>query len=259
MKQILAKAKTLVPAIALGTVLASCGSGLPGGSSEATYTQIERLARPAVNEGLILSNANLNLFNAVPPSIDLSDAAAGVRTEAIGTLTAVANLGIQVFNALTGGNLLSDANFAQGATTAAGVATIHALQFVPDVMRISVADADTSNPGDPDVGGTTGDGRVGYLKCLNTTTGLGPNPTGPLLCGGRKIRDNVVGITLNYLALGATYVTQTFQGYSGGGGYAAAGSNYLVWDGYKYSTTHTGAQAWGGTGFPYLPPPYISQ
>lgn len=257
MKQILAKAKKLVPAIALGTVLASCGSGLPGGGSETTYTQIERLARPAVNEGLILSNANLNLFNAVPPSIDLTDAAAGVRTEAVSVLTVVANLGIQVFNALTGGNLLSDTNFAQGNTTAAQIGLMHGLQFLPDVLRISVADADTSSPGNPDVGGTTGDARVGYIKCINTTTGLGPNPTGPLLCGGRKIRDNVTAITLTYLALGASFLSQDRRGFGGTPQATGAGTDihYLVWDGYTYTNTHA---TWAGTGFPYLPAPYIS-
>src|SRR5262249_2372001 len=147
MKTILQKAKFLFPAIALGALLVRCGSGLPGGGTTTTYTQIERLARPAVNEGLIITNSNLNLFNAVGPSVDLTTAPSGVVTEALGTLTAVANLGIQVFNALTAGNLLTDANFAQGGTTAADVALIHGLQFLPDVMRISVADADTTTSG----------------------------------------------------------------------------------------------------------------
>lgn len=44
--------------------------------------QVERLARPAINEGLIISNAFLNAFNSIPPSADMSEAAAPVRAEA---------------------------------------------------------------------------------------------------------------------------------------------------------------------------------
>jgi hypothetical protein len=50
--------------------------------------QVERLARPAVNEGLIETNSFLNAFNMIPPSADLSPAAAPVRAEAAKTLAA---------------------------------------------------------------------------------------------------------------------------------------------------------------------------
>lgn len=50
--------------------------------------QIERLARPALNEGLVLSNESLNAFNSIPPSADLSDAAAPVRAEVAAVLDA---------------------------------------------------------------------------------------------------------------------------------------------------------------------------
>ncbi len=55
------------------------------------FVQIERLARPAINEGLVLTNAFLNAFNSIPPSADLSAAAAPVRAEALATITAVGN------------------------------------------------------------------------------------------------------------------------------------------------------------------------
>jgi Domain of unknown function (DUF4331) len=77
------------------------------------YNQVERLARPAVNEGLIVTNGFLNAFNSIPPSQDLSAAAAPVRAEAIKTLLALGN---------------SDAR----ATALAGA-------FLPDVMRIDTA------------------------------------------------------------------------------------------------------------------------
>lgn len=53
--------------------------------------QVERLGRPAVNEGLIVSNAFLNAFNSIPPSQDLSNAAAPVRAEAKNSLMALGN------------------------------------------------------------------------------------------------------------------------------------------------------------------------
>jgi Domain of unknown function (DUF4331) len=74
------------------------------------YKQVERLGRPAVNEGLILTNAFLNAFNSIPPSADLSAAAAPVRAEARASLKALGN---------------SDAR-----------ADILLGAFLPDVMRI---------------------------------------------------------------------------------------------------------------------------
>jgi hypothetical protein len=55
------------------------------------YTQVERLGRPAVNEGLILTPAFLNAFNSIPPSVDLTPAAAPVRAEARNSLKALGN------------------------------------------------------------------------------------------------------------------------------------------------------------------------
>lgn len=80
------------------------------------FVQVERLGRPAINEGLILTNDFLNAFNSIPPSADLSAAAAPVVNEAVQTLQAVALL--------------------PGAPTPDVVAA----GFLPDVMRI-----DTSN------------------------------------------------------------------------------------------------------------------
>jgi hypothetical protein len=55
------------------------------------YNQVERLGRPGVNEGLIITNAFLNAFNSIPPSADLSNAAAPVRAEAKNSLLALGN------------------------------------------------------------------------------------------------------------------------------------------------------------------------
>jgi hypothetical protein len=56
-----------------------------------TFKQVERLARPGVNEGLIVKNNLLNIFNSVPPTVDLTPAAAPVRAEAKRTLLALGN------------------------------------------------------------------------------------------------------------------------------------------------------------------------
>lgn len=79
------------------------------------FQQFERLGRPAVNEGLIITNDFLNAFNSIPPTADLSDAAAPVGAEAKATLLALGNSDARA-NALLGA-------------------------FLPDVMRI-----DTTQP-----------------------------------------------------------------------------------------------------------------
>jgi Domain of unknown function (DUF4331) len=55
------------------------------------YNQVERLGRPAVNEGLVISQGFLAAFNSIAPSQDLSQAAAPVRAEAKKTLLALGN------------------------------------------------------------------------------------------------------------------------------------------------------------------------
>lgn len=55
------------------------------------YQQVERLGRPGINEGLITSNNLLNIFNSVPPTADLSPAAAPIGAEATRTLKALGN------------------------------------------------------------------------------------------------------------------------------------------------------------------------
>jgi Domain of unknown function (DUF4331) len=104
----------------LAAALSGCGSGgagtqlvsvVPQTPTTTTWVQVDRLARPGINEGLILSNDNLNAYNSVPPSVDLTAAASGVVAEAAASL-----------------NLLNGNDAAHTAGTA------HA--FLPDVMRI---------------------------------------------------------------------------------------------------------------------------
>ncbi len=109
------------------TLIVSCGNDDDGGSSSGAQqqedsggplgpgaVQVERLARPAINEGLLISNNFLNAFNQIPPSADLSEAAAPVLTEAAAVLEA--------FDQVDGKDDLT----VEAVTTA----------FLPDVMRI---------------------------------------------------------------------------------------------------------------------------
>lgn len=132
-----------------------------------TYKQIERLARPAINEGLVITNDYLNAFNSIPPTADLSDAAAPVLAEAGAVLTAVHNYGVSAgLPAPQVGDVVSG--------------------FLPDVMRV-----DTSL--------NIGVGTWAYnadFVILEGTSG------GAMLTAGRKIEDDVMDITLSYLIAG---------------------------------------------------------
>ncbi|MBD2437305.1 DUF4331 domain-containing protein [Nostoc sp. FACHB-110] len=55
------------------------------------FQQVERLGRPGINEGLVVTNDFLNAFNSIPPTADLSQAAAPVGAEARKTLKALGN------------------------------------------------------------------------------------------------------------------------------------------------------------------------
>lgn len=79
--------------------------------------QVERLARPVINEGLVISNDLLNAFNMIPPSQDMSPAAAPVLAEA--------SRSIEAFDMLDG----KDDMPVEAVVTA----------FLPDVMRIDTS------------------------------------------------------------------------------------------------------------------------
>lgn len=126
-----------------------------------TFVQIERLGRPAINEGLVRTNDYLIAFNKIGPSLDFSAAAAPVVTEVVGTLQALGN-DVPRINAIAGA-------------------------FLPDVMRIDTSVA---------IPLTT----PAYSGCSGTP--IAPLPIGKL-CGGRRIEDDVVDITLSVLTDGA--------------------------------------------------------
>lgn len=208
-------AKTLRGAAALALVLstASCtdddpdddgmgmGSGSGSGSGSATFHQIEQLARPAINEALLITEAFNAGYNATAPSFaGVPDATLGaVVTEAKGTLQAL-YLGACLLNGLAG--VTADAGVHPAAmrchaigtaiwqadgitlteaskTAAKAYADKVFAQFIPDVLRV-----DTS-------------------VASNYLTPCGDLDTAPLLCGGRFVSDDTVDVTYNYLLNGA--------------------------------------------------------
>jgi hypothetical protein len=131
-----------------------------------SLVQIERLARPAVNEGLVLTNASLNAYNSIPPNVDLLYASVPAVGIVIGEVQTVLGL-IKTF---------AGTNAPAFATVAGG--------FVPDVMRINT---EASIP----------PGSFAY----NGDSGLVGGSI-PILTGGRKLEDGVMNITLSYLFTG---------------------------------------------------------
>lgn len=172
----------------------------------AAFHQVEQLARPGINEALLITEAFNAGYNATAPTF------AGVPSD---TLTAVVGEAKTVLEALYLGGCLI--NGLAGVTADTGVKPAgikcHAVgpaiwmadgvtltaaskaaakvyadkvfdQFVPDVMRIDTSV--TSN----------------YL------TPCGDLNSKPLLCGGRFVADDVIDVTYDYLLNGAAnYLT----------------------------------------------------
>ena len=175
-----------------------------GAAQPVTYKQVEHLARPGINEALLITNDFLNGYNATAPSFTGVDQATlgAVVGEAKTVLKAI-YLGSCLLNGALGlpatagvhpagiqchavGAAIWTENTLAGVTlTAASVTAAQAYadkvfgQFEPDVMRIDTSV--TSN----------------YLTLCGDATSM------PLLCGGRRLRDDTIDITYNYLINGA--------------------------------------------------------
>jgi hypothetical protein len=159
----------------LAVVLSACSDD--PAATTTTYTQVERLGRPAINEGLVLSNDYLIAFNSIAPSIDLTTAAADVVTQA-GTVL----------------GLVHTVALAASLSPAATADVVGG--FLPDVMRIDTGSAD------PVWGSITGRNQASAnasAKYNTVATGTGISGHPAILAGGRKLTDDVVNITLGYL------------------------------------------------------------
>jgi hypothetical protein len=145
--------------------------------------QKERLARPGINEALVLSDKQLAQFNEISPDKDLSDGAAAVRDQVVAVLTKLNEYGTA--NGLTPPSV---ANVASG--------------FLPDVMRI-----DTSK--------SVAIGTAAYNSDFVIVAG---SNNAAMLTGGRKLEDDVIDVTLSYLLNGDATGASIKDGVSYAGG-----------------------------------------
>jgi hypothetical protein len=186
---------------------ASCGDNYDPGIQDAApkqWVQVEQLARPGINEALLISEGFLGGYNATAPTFKgvpedvlnqvvgeaktvlkalylgscLLNGALGLTpaqgVKPAGITCHVTGPAIWTENALTGVTLTAESKAA-----AQAYADKVFGQFILDVMRV-----DTSGPS-------------GYL------TLCGDANTAPLLCGGRLLNEDVIDITYNYLINGA--------------------------------------------------------
>ena len=144
-------------AVSAAAVVPACG-GSNGGDSM-SWVQVERLGRPAINEGLFVTNDYLNAVNSITPEQDAGALVGPVFAEAAATLGALANIGT-----------------ALGATPPAAGDVVAAL--IPDVMRI-----DTTIT-------SAGSAYANGAVAVGTTV----RPV-----AGRKLEDDVIDITYQVL------------------------------------------------------------
>lgn len=182
--------------------------GTPG----TVWKQVEQLARPGINEALLISEGFLAGYNATAPTF--TGVPAATLTQVVGeakTVLKAVYLGSCLLNGALGLSatqgvkpagitchavgpaIWTEGTLAGVTLTAASVTAAQAYadkvfgQFEPDVMRI-----DTSAPS-------------GYLVLCGDA-----NAT-PLLCGGRKLNDDVIDVTYNYLINGAGTVKGAYN------------------------------------------------
>lgn len=203
-----------------------------GSGSAKSFVQVEHLARPGINEALLITNDFLNGYNATAPSF------AGVDPTTLGAVVGEAQtvlkaiyLGVCLTDGLAG--LTADTGLKPAGMTCAAVGTavfkadgvtlsdaagsgaaLYATtvfnQFEPDVMRID-----------------TGIATSGYLNAC------GGSAVTPLLCGGRFIDDDVIDVTYYYL-LGGLDPRVTL-----GSGATFNQLSALVSDGVQYSSDNS--------------------
>src|ERR1043165_94130 len=111
--------------LSAAAVIPACGSNHDAPPMGTTWVQVERLGRPAINEGLFVTNDFLNAVNSIRPDQDGAALVGPVAAAAVATLPALGQIGTA--NAVTPPQ--------PGDVVAA---------LIPDVMRI-----DTTLPAIP--------------------------------------------------------------------------------------------------------------
>ena len=80
-------------ALSAAAVIPACGGNNNDAAMGTTFVQVERLARPAINEGLFVTNDFLNAVNSIRPDQDGGALVGPVFNEAAGTLVALGTIG----------------------------------------------------------------------------------------------------------------------------------------------------------------------
>lgn len=207
----------LAAVLAITLMVSGCGEEV---ASE--YRQIERLARPGINELLVLSNTNHAAFNSIPPTSDLDTANAAVAA-VLGDITVVLGK-IREFAVNAGfANAPSVNNIAGG--------------FLPDVMRIDTSEGVAK--------GGYGANAVGQVSPTDV-----PDPL--MLIGGRRIKDDVINVSYWYLITGLDAGSQA----AADDGVSYCGNNLAQGHKPLFGQGGTCAAPTGNPQFPFLPNPY---
>lgn len=198
-----------------------------GAQTNGAFIQVEQLARPVINEGLIVDNALLNAYNSVSPAfvrtaLDVpagpeAAAAAPIVTDATTTLTALLTAGGGV-----GGTPFSGLNGGTGPTAGDFLGV-----FLPDTMRINTTL--TRAPGVASFGSSTNANLV--------------------LDSGRKIDDDVMDVVTTVLTNNAMVIDNVPYARPAGNMNAAIGHSTL--NGQAPSATVPNPNT---ATFPYLAP-----
>ena len=80
-------------ALSAAAVIPACGGNHDAMPAGATWVQVERLGRPAINEGLFVTNDYLNAVNSIRPDQDGAALVGPVFNEAAATLVAIGTIG----------------------------------------------------------------------------------------------------------------------------------------------------------------------
>lgn len=186
------------------------------------YTQVERIGRPAINEGLFSTNAFLNTVNSIPPTQDAAALTGAVATEAIAVIDAVDTLG-------------GDADDYHATTAVAAL--------IPDVLRI---DTSINSPV----------GTAAYANgaiAIAATAGTLPAGGFPRPVAGRKLEDDAIDITLQVLQKGTAAGANFSDNVSYAGTLLNPANPTTANGGHKLLNGQAAAN--GTATFPFLPAP----
>ena len=210
------------------------GPGSDPGTPPTTtsFHQVEELARPGINEALLISEAFTTGFNATAPSFsgvpaDTLNAVAGQAKTVLSALY----LGACLINGVAG--LTPDTGVKPGGikchAVGAAIWMADAVTLTPESKTAAAAYADkVFNQFIPDVL------RVDTSVTSSYLVPCGNLDSTPLLCGGRFLNDDVIDVTYDYLLNGAAnYLTP------GDGGALDQQVLALVSDGVSFSKDPT--------------------